>query len=129
MDAIEVEDDPLSFPATAKASEAMAPRPGTDKPILLPAPRLIPPAPEVPPIIKIAKSLTDTSHRLWFFRGIVYCANCGNYADVKPRALLVKCPGKAGITKYGKEVLASIHRGVPPTGLDKWPLTIKESRN
>ena len=63
-------------------------------------------------------SAIDLSHRVSFWRGIVYCQHCGCYAAAKPAKLGQLCPGAP--TAGGKLRLSRLRRGMGPTD-ETWP--------
>ena len=64
-----------------------------------------------------------SSHRLAWYRGIVYCKICGCYGDKKPVGLTSQCDfegTKAPVGSTGYRNLKSIGKGEHPKGKE-WP--------
>ena len=75
-----------------------------------------------PSVAMVGKQALHSSHEIRQMQGIIYCLQCGCYAQFQTKTLHKKCQGAAKRTKKGKENLVKIGLGKPPGNLQKWPV-------
>ncbi len=75
----------------------------------------------VPMLIRVEHQITHNSHKLYTFRGIVYCRLCGYSAKSTLRGLAIKCNGREGGSTHGQKVLDNIAKNNLPPGMGCWP--------
>ena len=69
--------------------------------------------------VRIGHSVTHPTHRLSSYKGVFFCTVCGNMAKDKISKLALPC---TRIKKaHGRAVLAALHLGRFPPGVNNWP--------
>ena len=68
--------------------------------------------------VSLGRRVSHPSHRLFLFKGVFYCANCGAYATVKARKLAEQCTIR---TSAGQRNLTLLGSGELPVNLSQWP--------
>ena len=74
--------------------------------------------------VSLGRQMSHASHKLYVYRGVFYCANCGAYATVKARKLAVQCTIR---TTAGQRNLTLLGSGELPVNLLQWPSAAAET--
>jgi len=69
--------------------------------------------------IQIASTSTHSSHKLYSYRGVVFCNVCGCVAQARLRGLAKMCRGTSNVT--GQRVKDRLAHGLLPYGMLQWP--------
>ena len=77
------------------------------------------PAQVVDQVVVVCRKPLHASHKLWAFRGIFWCVDCGGWAHLRAQRLLHPCKGKP--TASGARGLTRLAQGLPPRPLVQWP--------
>ena len=73
--------------------------------------------------IHIKSSTTHVTHKLYIFKGLVYCNVCGTRASSSGlRDLSRPCHPP---TSYGKQSLVALNKGKTPPNLTVWPCDVE----
>ena len=75
--------------------------------------------------IQVGRSFVHESHRMYIYRGLMYCAHCGARGQatrIQLLAGLCKTPEKLS---NGAKTIAAIKAGKKPPGVAQWPCDVK----
>jgi hypothetical protein len=72
-------------------------------------------------VVHIGNSVTHVSHRLFIYRGLIYCESCGARAGASQIRKLSKICVPAEPESAGQKVVQCIRAGRRPAGVTIWP--------